>query len=218
MARERLIARGDEALLCNLRPELERASRTGAKERGARDLAGRRVFFKLGPLRGKVRLRHGLRRLLGRGLPRLREFENLTWLRASGFGAPEPLLAGAFLRKGLPVFQFLFTAAVARARTVREALESGPPAERAPLLEALAGDVARLHVRGFVHRDLFPRNLLVTTDGGTPRIHFLDAWRGGARRGLRGADYDLGCFFLYAADLLSSEEARRKNRQIGSTF
>ncbi len=92
---------------------------------------------------------------------------------------------------------------------MREALESGPPEERAPLLNALAREVARLHARGFIHRDLFPRNLLVTTGGETPCIHFLDAWRGGARPGLRGADYDLACFFLYGADLLSSEEARR---------
>jgi len=206
---ERWITRGEAALVAELRPELERARRDGGTRHGACEVAGRRARFKLGPLGPRAGLRHGVRRALGLGLPTLREFANLGWLRDNGFDAPRPLAAGALLRNGLPRFQFLFTEEVAGARTVRAALETGPPRERGPLIETIAREVARLHARGFVHRDLFQRNLLVTDGPGRPRIHFLDAWRGGPGLGLRGADYDLACFFLYGADLLSPAEGSR---------
>src|SRR6185295_449284 len=58
----------------------------------------------------------------------------------------------------------------------------------------------------FVHRDLFPRNLLSRSTPAGERCLFLDAWRGGARRGLRGPDHDLGCLFLDGAELFTGAE------------
>jgi tRNA A-37 threonylcarbamoyl transferase component Bud32 len=205
----RLVHRGEADALEALLPELEQAAREGAKASGFRILGGERVFLKHGPLRGKHALRHALRRAVGLvELPRLQEFANLSWLRERGFGAPRPILAGAFLRRGIPCHQFLCTAGVAGAEPMASVLRGRDPELRARVLCALARDLARLHAAGFVHRDLFARNLLVEHPGpaGRPRIVFLDAWRSSPGRGLRGPAHDLGCFFLEAGTWLESRE------------
>ncbi|MCZ6598935.1 MAG: hypothetical protein O7B99_14960 [Planctomycetota bacterium] len=201
----RFETRGDEALLEHERENLLSACERGASERGELSFGGLGLFFKWSAFRGRARLRHALRsRVLRLPLPRLNEYANLAWLRDHGFGAPRPVLAGAIHRSGMPVFQFLYTEAIEGARTLRDVFESGPESLRAPALRRLGAEVARLHRFGFVHRDLFPRNVLVTGDA----VHFLDAWRGGPGRGLRGPDYDLACLMLHGAELFRPDEQR----------
>ena len=77
------------------------------------------------------------------------------------------------------------------------------------MLDELADEVARMHALHFVHRDLYPRNLLVRGPDRARRIVFLDAWRGGARLQLRGPAYDLGCLFLHLPEWLSVERQQR---------
>jgi tRNA A-37 threonylcarbamoyl transferase component Bud32 len=205
----RLVTRGDRELLALLRDELEEAAARGEVRQGRRELGGLRAYFKCSPLRGKARVRHALRHaLLAGGLPRLREFENLAWLREHGFHAPRPLLAGVGFRLLLPSFQFLLTEAVEPARTLRELFEGEQRELRVPALEELGRELARMHAAGFVHRDAFPRNILFDGSVAKPRIHFLDAWRGGPRPGLRGPSYDLACLMLHGAALFEPREAK----------
>ena len=125
-------------------------------------------------------------------------------------------------RTGLPGFQFLVTARLEHTRTLRRFLERGPePEERAAILDELAEETARMHALRFVHRDLFPRNLLIGPQGSpgstARRVAFLDAWAGGPQprsRGpldaaRRGTAYDLACLMLYGCDLLTEQEQHR---------
>lgn len=165
----------------------------------ALELGATRAWCKAEPLPGRAAWRHGLRTVLLRSpLPRLREFQNLQWLRARCFEAPEPLAAGVLWRGGLPRWQFLITREVEDARELRELLEADAP-EVAAALDELAREVARMHALRFIHRDLFPRNILVRSTPAPRRIVLLDAWRGGARAQLRGVAYDLACLFLQLA-------------------
>ena len=205
----RVWLRGEEKLLRVLRPLADVACRRRSRERGVFLLEGvRGVRYKLGPLAGKSSLRHAARALLpGLDVPALQEYDNLAWLRRNGFHAPRPLAAGCYRNAfGLPVFQFLYTERVKEARTLREVFEEDLRDLRRPALVELALETARLHERGFVHRDLFPRNLLVTGDASAPCIWFLDAWRGGPYPGLRGPTYDLACLMLFGADLFEPAE------------
>lgn len=168
------------------------------------ELAGARAYLKAEPLRGRARLRHALRgAVLRRPLPRLAEYANLEWLRERWFQAPRPLAAGCVTSAGCARWQFLLTREVEDAWTLPELLAEGAE-NPTDVLDELAGEVARMHALHFVHRDLYPRNLLVLARGATPRrrIVFLDAWRGGERIQLRGPAHDLGCFFLDAPEWL----------------
>jgi hypothetical protein len=198
--------RGEPASFATLRGELERRREQGAKWRERLTLAGDEVFLKASPLAARPALRHALRRvLLRRAEPRLAEFANLSWLRAHGFRAAEPRLAGVFRACGLPRYQFLATRWVEAPRLdaffAQATLES-----RAALAAELGRTLARLHALGFVHRDLFARNLLVVAGPAGPEPLFLDAWRGGPGRGLRGPRHDLACLMLDGARLLSPSE------------
>ena len=199
--------RGESELLGAVGHELDEARRARRKEQGVFEAEGRRWFFKYGPLHGKSRLRHAMRSAILRSpVPMLREFDNLSWLRRNGFGAPLPAAAGVFVDMGLPAFQFLYTEEIPEARTLRQVFEEGPHELREPALQELGTTVARVHSRRFVHHDLFPRNLLVTETAGFPRIHFLDAWSGGPAPGLRGPTYDLACLMLFGVDLFDLPE------------
>jgi len=187
-------------------PVLEAAGR-GEGTAGFRELLGARVFLKAGLLRGSARWR--FLGVLGRPLPARRELANLLWLRARLFLAPRPLAAAWISRRGIPRFQALLTEAVPGAETLPEALRGAGPAERRALLDELTRELARLHAVGFAHRDLFPRNLVVASDTGVRRIHFLDVRRGGRARPRRGAAYDLGCLMLEGAELFAREEQAR---------
>jgi hypothetical protein len=199
--------RGDPALHTLVRDDLERDALRRAKVLGPRALGEMRVFHKASPLALRPALRHATRVLSGVAeVPRLQEFANLEWLRAHGFDAVRPLLAGVRRVARLPRYQFLLTELVEDAPTLTELFERGPPEQREPALLALARDLARLHARGFVHRDLFPRNLLVRGGAGTVRCVFLDAWRGTPRPGRRPPEHDLGCLMLDGARLFSVRE------------
>jgi hypothetical protein len=176
---------GERELFAEVRPALEDLAGAARAERGPRPLGPFQAYFKGSPLATRPALRHAVRRVAGLEIPRLQEFSNLEWLRARGFLAARPLLAGVRSRAVLPRYQFLFTELRPAESTLGQWFPLAPPAERARRLAALARDVARMHGLGFVHRDLYPRNLLVPTDGADPRCAFLDAWRSGPGRGLR---------------------------------
>lgn len=179
--------------------------------------AGGPAWFKGSAYRGKARWRHALRgALLRAAAPRLAEHANLTWLRAHGFGAPEPLAAGLFARGPLPGYQFLVTRHVPDAVTLRERLaDDSDRAARERLVDALAREIARMHELGFRHRDLFPRNVLVGGTAERPELVFLDAWRGGPGPGLRSYDHDLACLLLHGVARLSpAEQARLLGRYL----
>jgi len=169
---------------------------------------GESAWLKADAFPARASLRHALRRLfLRRPVPRLAEYGNLGWLRTRLFEAAEPLAAGCIDRAGFPRGQFLITRRVPDAPTLRVFLERGEE-DPGPVLDELAGETARLHALRFVHRDLFPRNLLVRAPEAPRRVVYLDAWRGGARFQLRGAAYDLACFFLHAPELLPLDAQR----------
>ena len=173
---------------------------------GVHSGSGGRAYFKYGPIRGKARVRLFLRRHVFRvAYPPLAEMANLTWLREHDFGAPEPRLAGMVLTHGLPAFRFLYTRELFGQVTMQRFLTEQPAASRRKALLGLAHGVARLHGLGFIHRDLFARNVLVDPrDPGRPS--FLDAWRGGPGPDARGPLYDLACFDLDAQALLEPRE------------
>jgi len=151
-----------------------------------------KIFLKGTYLRGKAIYRHTLRTALGCPLPCEREFRNLTWLRTHGFLAPRPLAAGGIWRGLVPCYQVLITELVADASTL---CEVHPSPEQ---WHALGTEVARLHNSGFIHRDLFPRNVLLNREG---KFVFLDTRYGGRSRPFRDAAYDLACLTLDPAPL-----------------
>lgn len=176
-----------------------------------------RAYLKHSRLFGKARLRWGAKRALGIALPRLAELANLEWLRGRLFQAPRPIAAGYFVRGGLPCSQFLATEEVGGATTLARWLAferdagargEGPAAARA-VLDELAREVARMHALRFVHRDLFPRNVLVGPRDAPSRVHFLDCWAGGAGPGLRGGAYDLACLFARGDERLDDADRER---------
>ncbi len=169
------------------------------------EFGGTRGYLKGSALRGKAGWRHALRaRLLGRPYPRVAEYTNLQWLRAHNFRAPEPLAAGVLRTSGCAPYQFLMTQELPNARTLDDAIGSSEELERLSILAALGCRVAELHAAGFIHRDLYPRNLLYSSE--SEEVIFIDAWRGGARRQLRGHLYDQACLMLHGADWFSVEE------------
>lgn len=173
------------------------------------ELDGERAWFKAEPLRGRARARHALRAtFLRRPFPRVAEYGNLRWLRERLFQAPRPLAAGVASTAGLVRWQFLLTREVEGAATLREFLAADAEDPTA-VLDELADELARMHALHFVHRDLYPRNLLVRGPDHARRIVFLDAWRGGARLQLRGPAFDLGCLFLHLPEWLSPERQQR---------
>jgi tRNA A-37 threonylcarbamoyl transferase component Bud32 len=168
------------------------------------DFAGTRAWFKRSFLRGRSRWRWSVRRV-----PRLREHDNLLWLARHSFQVPAPLAAGVLLRGGLPRWQFLITQDLEGAVTLETLLRGGECLDRALVLDEVAREAARMHALGFVHHDLYPRNVLVLPAAHARRVAFVDAWAGGPPPQLRSDAYDLACFFLRADSELSAEEVQR---------
>ncbi|MCP3916853.1 MAG: hypothetical protein GY711_14980 [bacterium] len=182
-------------------------AREGRRSAELCPIAEHEGYLKGGALARGPAWRHGLRRhVLRRSPPRLREFEHLVWLRKRHFEAPRPLAAAVLWRTGLPRYQALFTEYIPNTETLEDFLAHGEAPGRATVLAELAREVARLHALGFVHHDLFARNLLVRGARPERRIVFLDAWAGGTGWGTRGPAYDLACLFLDATELLSDDE------------
>ncbi|MCA8982035.1 MAG: hypothetical protein KDC14_18535, partial [Planctomycetes bacterium] len=193
--------------------EMEAAARLGSRlardDRVVgefREFGDERVYLKGSPLARRPALRHTLRQLLLRvPPPRLAEYMNLSWMTERHFQCPLPLAGGALWRGGRPCYQFLITREVPDAVGMREFL-SRPDERRHEVLAEFARELARLHALRFVHRDLYPRNLLVVPPRAGRSVVFLDAWRGGERLQSRGYAHDLGCFFLSAAEWLDPAE------------
>lgn len=176
-----------------------------------RALADRRVYWKGSALFGKAAVRYACKRaLLFQPLPRMREFANLRWLRRHLFQAPRPIAAGVLWRGGLPVHQFLATEEVPHAIDLGRFLDARPAQDlRTGVLDEIAREVARMHSLGFVHHDLFLRNLLVVATAPHSRVWFVDAWAGGPRPNLRRPAYDLACLTRDAASRCTEDELRR---------
>lgn len=184
---------------------VERRARDGGE---AVEVAGLGpIWLKGGPLRRHSVLRHGIAwRLLQRPPPRLREARQLSALGAAGIPAVRPLLAVARFAGPRCVSQALALELEPHARPLDDALRADDPPSRAERIAALAALVARLHLAGFEHGDLYLRNVLVD-DG---RMLLLDCWR--ARRhgqrplALRPSARELGCLLLETDGLLSFAE------------
>lgn len=188
----------------------ERAIADGSFGCDVVDPRGERWYFKRSALRGWPSARYAIkRRLLLRPIPCVREYRNLSWLRARSVQAPEPVAAGFLGRFGLPRFQLLLTRAIEGARTLDEFLATAHAPERAAVLDELARETARMHALRFVHHDLWPRNVLVTGPDEPSRVWFLDCRAGGPAPQLRGPAYDLACLLLRAPETMSADEPRR---------
>ena len=186
-----------------------RLARDGRSSSEFREFGDERVYLKGSPLAPRPALRHALRQLCLRvPPPRLSEYMNLSWMTERHFHCPLPIAGGALWRAGRPRYQFLITREVPDAIGMREFL-TRPDERRAGVLSELARELARLHALRFVHRDLYPRNLLVVPARSGRSVVFLDAWRGGERLQSRGCAHDLGCFFLTAAEWLEASEQAR---------
>lgn len=173
------------------------------------ELAGRRAFVKASRLTGRARLRWTLAAWCLRApMPREREHANLLWLRTRLFLAPEPLASVVGWRAGAPCFQMLATRAVDGAKTLERHLREAGATQHAQLLADSADEIARMHALHFVHRDLYPRNVLVRSADSGGRIWFLDCWKGGERLQARGPEYDLACFLLRAPEWIGAEAQR----------
>lgn len=200
---------GARADFTALRGPLEAHVQAGTKWRARPILGTQELYAKGSPLAPRAALRHALARLcLRRREPRLAEFANLAWLRRHGFSAPLPRLAGVWRQAGLPRYQFLVTEAVP-APPLADFLAAADEATRLAAVTHLGEVLARLHALGFVHRDLFARNLLVHSGPDGPQPVFLDAWRGGPGPDLRGPLHDLGCLMLDGATLFRPAEQAR---------
>lgn len=198
----------DEGLLAAARALCERLTADERAHNGAIAIEGTSAWLKAGPLRASSARRWALRALfLRHGPPRKSEYENLLWLRERLFLAPEPLAAAWLMRGGLPRYQMLVTERIEGAPTLDELLRRGDPALPRRALLALADVASRLHALHFVHRDLYPRNVLVRerADGNTPELWLIDAWRGGERLQTRGAAYDVACLLLRAPESIGQE-------------
>ena len=174
------------------------------------EFRGERAWLKHSPLRGRARLRHALRGLVGMPLPRVREHRNLAWLGERLFHVPTPLASGCLRGPDRSLTQFLVTRRLEEVVPLDQVLPDAPPQLRTALVRELAHEVARMHALHFIHHDLFVRNVLVgpasPAHRDQRRLVFIDAWRGGPDYLPRGADYDLACLMLEGAALFTPSE------------
>jgi hypothetical protein len=129
--------------------------------------------------------------LLGRGTlwgtpPEVREFRNLAFLREKGVPAVRPVAAAAETSGGRLLAHALVTEHVEDAVDLAKRLATpGDPVRDDPRLRrrtlvVLGRHLHRMHLEGFVHRDLFARNVLVRVHEGEPSLWLCDCRRGGA--------------------------------------
>jgi tRNA A-37 threonylcarbamoyl transferase component Bud32 len=163
-----------------------------------------------------------------------RELRNLRYFAELGLGTPEIAASGqesfmGFLRSGA-----LVTVGVSDSVTLEQLLESGQFYSQGrgavrELLDQLAQAVKILHQRGFFHRDLKTRNILVRGFGGECELFFFDCPSGHhprghlqrrsvmrdlayLERGLRGHVHRADLLYLYKAyrgrDKLSDKDRK----------
>ncbi len=175
------------------------------------ELAGHAYYFKINSYPTPVRRITRFFQNTGPWVtpPHLAEYRNLCWLRAHGLPAPRPAAAGYERRWGLIVSHFLLTERIDGARDLFGLLrEDALDAELlVPLCSKLGGVIGSMHEQGFVHRDLFLRNILLDTENPEALQVWLIDCRKGSHGWLkwRGPTYDLGCFEKWAATLLPAE-------------
>ena len=108
----------------------------------------------------------------GRGLKRLRRWIRggsakhvvaiAAALQRDGFRAPAPMLWGSELRGGRDIIVTARARGILVPRSLREA--GRDLGRKRALLHALGAEVARLHLRGYLHGDLTPFNILCSRD------------------------------------------------------
>jgi hypothetical protein len=111
-----------------------------------------------------IRPRHGLKRLRRRMRGGVAEHvvEISAALCDDGFRAPAPLLWGSEPRSGREIIVTARARGIVMPRFLRE--EGRDPWRKRTLLHALGAEIARLHLRGYLHGDLTPFNILLSRD------------------------------------------------------
>lgn len=140
--------------------------------------------------------------LLGRGTlwgaaPEVNEFRVLAWMRQNQVPAVRPVAAAARTKGGRLVAHALLTEHVPAAVDLQRRLQDPADplrtarATRRRVGELIGRCLQRMHSFGYVHRDVFARNILVRLDEDGPRIWFLDCRRGGPPSWRSGSWHDL---------------------------
>lgn len=142
------------------------------------------------------------RRLLGRGTlwgapPCVNEYRVLAWMRENQVPAVRPVAAASRVRRGRLVAHALLTEHVPDALDLQRRLSD--PADplvtdrrlRRRTAELIGRCLQRMHSFGYVHRDVFARNVLVRIEEQGPKIWFLDCRRGGPPSWRSGGWHDL---------------------------
>jgi tRNA A-37 threonylcarbamoyl transferase component Bud32 len=122
------------------------------------ELGNQDLFVKI------IRPRHGLKRLSRwvRGGAAEHVVAIAAALQRDGFRAPAPMLWGSELRGGREIIVTARARGILMPRFLREA---GRDLKRKrSLLHALGAEIARLHLRGYLHGDLTPFNILSSRD------------------------------------------------------
>lgn len=175
------------------------------------ELAGRDYYFKINSYPTPIRRITRFLQNTGPWVtpPHLVEYRNLCWLREHGVPAPRPAAAGFERRWGLIVSHFLLTERIEASRDLfgllrEDALQTDL---LVPLCAKLGEMIGHMHEQGFVHRDLFLRNILLGTENPAALKLWLIDCRKGSHGWLkwRGPLYDLGCFEKWAGTLLPAE-------------
>lgn len=146
--------------------------------------------------------------LLGRGTlwgsaPCVNEFRRLAEMREHQVPAVRPVAAAARTSGGRLVAHALLTEHVPGTRDLQQRLlDPSDPVRidrhvRRRVAELIGRSVHQMHAFGLVHRDLYPRNILVRVDEDGPRIWLCDcrragppSWRSGAWNDLATLDTD----------------------------
>ncbi len=127
-----------------------------------------------------------------------REFRALSKLRALGVPVPRPILCATARSQGVVSRAFLLEAALPGWRNLAELLAEAAlaPGDRPGLFAAVGRLVGTLHGRGYAHRDLSCRNVMVRVESeqGVCETSLIDCpraeriWLPLRRRHLRGYD------------------------------
>jgi hypothetical protein len=98
-------------------------------------------------------------------------------LKAAGFACPEPLAAAEARVLGAVRASYVISEALAHARIMSSVVLAGGRRtfrRRREILGAVAIEIRRLHDAGIYTRDLQETNLMITEEGDTWKVHFVD--------------------------------------------